>query len=101
MEEQAVVQRFDRDGREKYMLIHKKPVGPRTAEKLFSLYQCLSETQEPQKMYSAGWAAAEAGLVGVHMTADKRCTYIEAAEDCLGIRFKTRDRTSRYRGLDA
>lgn len=74
--------RHDSEGRERYMLIHKIPVGPKTAERLFLLYEELSQHQEPATLYKAGWAAAESGLVGTHLSPDERSSRICAAQSC-------------------
>lgn len=68
--------------RERYLLIHKRPVGPKTAERLFSLYEGLSMAQRPREMYTAGWAIAEAALVATDLHTDRRIHYIQSAQDC-------------------
>lgn len=82
MEQTNTLSRFDNKGRERYMLIHKRPVGPKTAERLFFLYEELSETQRPQEMYMAGWAVAEAGLMATRLDPETRHNYIASANDC-------------------
>lgn len=81
-EETQTFQRFDKRGRERYMLIHKKPVGPKTAEGLFSLYGELSQIQKRREMHVAGWAALEASIVGTQYSPDTRLELVNAAEDC-------------------
>lgn len=73
--------RFDKFGRERYMLIHKRPVGPKTAEGLFSLYEEMTETQEPRMLYMAGWAALEASWVGTHLEPETRIRFVDAAQE--------------------
>ncbi len=73
--------RFDKYGRERYMLIHKRPVGPKTAEGLFSLYEQLSSIQAPREMYMAGWAALEASMVGTELPSKDRVWLVDSAED--------------------
>ncbi len=73
---------FENQASERYMLIHKRPVGPKTAARLFFLYEELSEVQRPVEMYQAGWAAAEAGIVGTNQSSDWRHRAIEAGLDC-------------------
>lgn len=68
--------------REPYMRIHKRPVGPKTAERLFLHYRELSEFQDSQAMYEAGSAAAEAMLSGTHFDTDTRKELVLAAEEC-------------------
>lgn len=65
--------------REPYMRIHKRPVGPKTAERLFLHYIELSEFQDPQAMYEAGSAAAEAMLAGTHFNSEMRSDLVYAA----------------------
>lgn len=81
-EQETNISRFDRFGRERYMLIHKHPVGPKTAERLFLLYEELSKSQQPQEMYRAGWAAAEASMVGGMLPAGERVQLAKAASEC-------------------
>ncbi len=64
-----------------YHRLHKHFVGPATAEKLVSFYESLSETQKPREMYAAGWAAAEASLVGTAFPIEKRVQLAQAALD--------------------
>lgn len=108
--------RFDRFGRERYMLMHKKPVGPKTAEGLFSLYEQLSHIQTPREMYMAGWAALEASMVGTEFAATDRVWLVDTAEDAWQYALElqqeraankawykntTPDTTSEYRIADA
>ncbi len=65
-----------------YHRIHKRFVGPATAERLVQLHESLTETQQPREMYAAGWAAAEASLVGIHYDLSERSRLAHAAEDC-------------------
>lgn len=65
-----------------YHKIHKRFVGPATADKLVGFYESLSEAQRPREMYAAGWAAAEAALVGIHYATDKRTSLAAAAKEC-------------------
>lgn len=63
------------------MLIHKRPVGPKTAERLFSLYEELTKTQEPRTQYMAGWTALEASMVGTHLSQEARANLVDAAQE--------------------
>lgn len=65
-----------------YHRIHKKFVGPATAARLVELNESLTETQQPREMYAAGWAAAEASLVGVHFSLQERSRLAKNAQDC-------------------
>lgn len=73
--------RFTDDGRESYMLIHKRPVGPKTAEKLFSLYEQYTRFHEYRMQYVAGWAALEASIVGTELDSTTRIQLVDAAQD--------------------
>ncbi len=46
-----------------YHKIHKRLVGPKTADRLMQHFVELTQTQDVKEMYEAGWAAAEAALV--------------------------------------
>lgn len=81
MRETQTLPRYDKFGRERYMLIHKRPVGPKTAERLFSLYEELTKTQEPRTQYMAGWTALEASMVGTHLSGDERARLVDAAQE--------------------
>lgn len=67
---------------ESYHRIHKRFVGPGTADKLVNFYESLSQTQRPREMFVAGWAAAEAALVGSQYTTDERSKLAIAAKEC-------------------
>lgn len=69
-------------GGERYLRIHKRLVGPKTAERLFSLYGELRRGKTPHDQYSAGWAIAEASLAATQLPADQRKEYIDKAELC-------------------
>jgi hypothetical protein len=64
-----------------YHKIHKHLVGPATADKLVSFYESLTATQRPREMYAAGWAAAEAALVGTQYDTLKRTRLAVAARE--------------------
>jgi hypothetical protein len=67
---------------ESYHRIHKRFVGPATADKLVNFYESISQTQKPREMFVAGWAAAEAALVGSQYTSAERSKLAIAAKDC-------------------
>lgn len=68
-----------------YMHIHKLLTGPRTAEKLSSFYESLTQSQRVPHLYCAGWAAAEAAITGTDMPLDRRLYMVQAASDAWGI----------------
>lgn len=70
------------DARDAYLRIHKRLVGPGTAEKLSFLYRELSQEQTPRGMYEAGWAAAEAAMTGTRLEPAERHYLVAAARDC-------------------
>ena len=65
-----------------YHKIHKRFVGPATADKLVDFYESLSQIQQPREMYTAGWAAAEASLVGTQYATEERARLADAATEC-------------------
>ncbi|MEO5499616.1 MAG: hypothetical protein ABIR46_03890 [Candidatus Saccharimonadales bacterium] len=65
-----------------YHRIHKKFVGPATAPLLVELHDSLTEVQQPREMYAAGWAAAEASLVGEQFGLEERVKLARTAQDC-------------------
>lgn len=67
---------------DKYHLIHKKFVGPASAPLLVELHDSMTEVQQPREMYAAGWAAAEASLVGVQFSLEERVRLARNAQDC-------------------
>lgn len=67
---------------EAYHKIHKHLVGPATADRLVNFYESLSQVQRPREMFVAGWAAAEAALVGTNKDIDDRITLAQSARDC-------------------
>ncbi|HET7630429.1 MAG TPA: hypothetical protein VFK03_03580 [Candidatus Saccharimonadales bacterium] len=71
-----------RRAQERYLLIHKRPVGPKTAERLFFLYDELSRSDRPTELYTAGWAATEAGLVATDQADSWRQAMVEVGIDC-------------------
>lgn len=67
--------------REQYLRIHKHLVGPKTAERLFLLYQELAGAPYPEHLHMAGWAAAEAALVSSGRPTDERLSMLDCADD--------------------
>lgn len=67
---------------ESYHRIHKRFVGPATADKLVTFYESLSQSQRPREMFVAGWAAAEAALVGSQYPTEERSRLAVAAKEC-------------------
>lgn len=55
--------RSARESSAEYHKIHKRLVGPTTADRLMQHFVELTQTQDVKEMYEAGWAAAEAALV--------------------------------------
>src|SRR5690242_3589525 len=64
-----------------YERIHKKFVGPKTANRLLWVYEELATLPEPHTDYLAvaGWAAAEAALVATDRSQEERLSYLELA----------------------
>lgn len=69
--------------RDTYLRIHKKPVGPKTAERLFSHFVELSQFEDSQALYEAGSAACESALFGTLDSTPVRLERLEAADSCL------------------
>lgn len=65
-----------------YHKIHKRFVGPATADKLRDFSESLSQTERPREMYAAGWAAAEAALVGTMYPTEERVGLAQRAREC-------------------
>lgn len=65
-----------------YFRIHKRLVGPKTANRLSFLYSELSKQQDSKSMFEAGWAAAEAAIVGEGLNPDDQQYLIEAMKSC-------------------
>lgn len=63
-----------------YMLLHKRLVGPKTAEKLFLLYRDLSTCADGDFQRTAGWAAAEAALVATDRSIAERLEMLDLAD---------------------
>lgn len=66
---------------EKYLLLHKKLVGPKTAEKLFLLYEDLVTCPDGEFQRMAGWAAAEAALVATDKSIAERLAMLDLADN--------------------
>lgn len=64
-----------------YHKIHKRFVGPATADKLRELYQSLAQSERPREVYAAGWAAAEAALVGTGYVTAERVRLAQGARE--------------------
>ena len=68
--------------RERYMLIHKRPVGPKTADTLSFFFNKLSYSEQSSSRYIAGWSATEAGLVGTDKSIEWRNAQILEGQSC-------------------
>ncbi|HAC56331.1 TPA: hypothetical protein DCF80_02420 [Candidatus Saccharibacteria bacterium] len=103
MGETKTLPRFTDDGRESYMLIHKRPVGPKTAERLFSLYEQYTRYHEYRMQYVAGWTALEASMVGTDLDATTRIQLVDAAKDsweyALQLKQEHAANSAWYRGI--
>lgn len=70
------------DSSSEYHLMHKHLVGPRTVGRLLLHYTELTQSQSIERMYEAGWAAAEAALVADStLTENSRLEMLEMAND--------------------
>lgn len=63
-----------------YMRMDKQLSTPDRATELCELYQELCEHRTPSRLYTAGWAAAEAAMIGTDLPQDLRQALIDCAE---------------------
>jgi len=76
------VLRSAEDSSSEYHLMHKHLVGPRTVGRLLLHYTELTQSQSVERMYEAGWAAAEAALVADTSLEEKdRLDMLQMAND--------------------
>lgn len=64
-----------------YHKIHKKMVGPQTASRLLLHYDELTQSQDYEHLYEAGWAIAEAALVSDTHTREQKVDMLKGAND--------------------
>lgn len=67
-----------------YHKIHKKMVGPKTTARLLRHYDELTQSQDYEHLYEAGWAVAEAALVSDTHTRGEKVALLDAADDAWG-----------------
>ena len=71
--------RTARESSTAYHKIHKRLVGPASADRLLQHYLELTQTQSVERFYEAGWAATEASLVAKDRPLRDRIGMIAAA----------------------
>lgn len=72
--------RSARESSNEYHLIHKKLVGPRTVGRLALHYVELTQSQSIERMYEAGWTAAEAAIISEGQPQQTRIGFLHDAE---------------------
>lgn len=73
--------RAARDSSTAYHKIHKRLVGPASTDRLMQHYYELTQSQSVERLYEAGWAATEAGLVAKNRPLSERIGMIAAASE--------------------
>lgn len=72
--------RSARESSSEYHLIHKRLVGPRTVGRLALHYIELTQSQSIERMYEAGWTAAEAAIISEGEPQQQRLDFLHDAE---------------------
>ncbi len=72
--------RSARESSSEYHLIHKRLVGPRTVGRLARHYTELTQSQSIERMYEAGWTAAEAAIISEGQPQQTRIGFLHDAE---------------------
>lgn len=77
---EAACLRSARDSSQAYHKIHKRLVGPASTQRLLQHYVELTQSQNAERYYEAGWAATEAGLVAKDYSLRERIAMLGAAD---------------------
>jgi hypothetical protein len=80
-----------------YERMHKRLVGPKTADKLFRIHNDLvGAPLDTDYLSTAGWAAAEAAIVAVDRTREERLDVLQCATDAWDLAIEHRREERRF-----
>lgn len=82
-----------------YEKMHKRFVGPKTANKLLGIYHDLADEESVDCLSAAGWAAAEAALVATDRPEEDRLGYLDNAVEVWDMAIGRRREGNMARGL--